>query len=475
VEIYKLTAEELMHFLKIGKLRNEEIINVFKERINKIDKNIKAFISVLNEPDTLKVHGDLAGIPYALKDNILARGTKTTCASKILKNYSSSYDATVTQKLRKSGAILLGKTNLDEFAMGSSTENSAFFTTRNPWDLSRMPGGSSGGSAAAVACREVPFALGSDTGGSVRLPAAFCGVIGFKPSYGLVSRYGLVAFGSSLDQIGPITHSVRDAALITQVIYGKDPKDSTTVDKKIDFLSEIEEDINGMKFALPKQFVENDLEPPISNALEKLVKLLEKNGGVVEEVNVPSLKYVVAVYYIIAPAEASSNLARYDGIRYGTRKEANDLITMYTHTRGEGFGEEVIRRIILGTFTLSAAYYDAYFDKAQRVRTIIRTELDKLFEKYDAIISPTSPVVAPKIGEIKDPLTYYLMDLYTIPANLAGIPAINIPIDFHGNLPIGVQIMGKRFGDPEILKVARTVEKNLDILDETGHLPVPEL
>ena len=359
--------------------------------------------------------------------------------------------------------------------MGSSTENSAFFTTRNPWDLSRMPGGSSGGSAAAVACREVPFALGSDTGGSVRLPAAFCGVIGFKPSYGLVSRYGLVAFGSSLDQIGPITHSVRDAALITQVIYGKDPKDSTTVDKKIDFLSEIEEDINGMKFALPKQFVENDLEPPISNALEKLVKLLEKNGGVVEEVNVPSLKYVVAVYYIIAPAEASSNLARYDGIRYGTRKEANDLITMYTHTRGEGFGEEVIRRIILGTFTLSAAYYDAYFDKAQRVRTIIRTELDKLFEKYDAIISPTSPVVAPKIGEIKDPLTYYLMDLYTIPANLAGIPAINIPIDFHGNLPIGVQIMGRRFGDPEILKVARTVEKNLDILDETGHLPVPEL
>lgn len=469
-----MTVEELIMNLKNGRLKAREVINVFKERINKIDKNVKAFISVL-EPEVLENDTKLSGIPYALKDNILAKGTKTTCASKILENYFSAYDATVTKKLKDSGAILVGKTNLDEFAMGSSTENSAFFTTRNPWDLSRIAGGSSGGSAAAVACREVPFSLGSDTGGSVRLPAAFCGVVGFKPSYGLVSRYGLVAFGSSLDQIGPITHSVRDAALITQLIYGKDLKDSTTVDIELDFLKDIEEGISGMKFALPKQFMENTLDNKVAGALKKLIKILENNGGKVEQVDIPSLKYVVATYYIIAPAEASSNLARYDGIKYGLRNEKEDLNTTYISTRGEGFGEEVIRRIMLGTFTLSAAYYDAYFDKAQKVRTIIKNSLNELFEKYDAIISPTSPVVAPRIGEIKDPLTYYLMDLYTIPANLAGLPAISVPIDFHNGLPIGIQIMGKRFEDPKVLRIARNIEKSLDILDETGHLPVPEL
>ncbi|MDI3472049.1 MAG: aspartyl-tRNA(Asn)/glutamyl-tRNA(Gln) amidotransferase subunit [Thermotogaceae bacterium] len=473
MEIYKLTVEELLTLFRDGKLKVEEVINVFKERINKIDENVKAFISVL-EPDTPEIDAKLSGIPYALKDNILAKGTRTTCASKILENYFSVYDATVTKKLKDSGAILIGKTNLDEFAMGSSTENSAFFTTRNPWDLSRIAGGSSGGSAAAVACREVPFSLGSDTGGSVRLPAAFCGVIGFKPSYGLVSRYGLVAFGSSLDQIGPITHSVRDTALITQLIYGKDPNDSTTVDIELDFLRDIEEGMPGMKFALPKQFLEDTLDDEIANALKKLIKILESNGGKVEEVDIPSLKYVVAVYYIIAPAEASSNLARYDGIKYGLRSKKEDLNSTYISTRGEGFGEEVIRRIMLGTFTLSAAYYDAYFDKAQKVRTIIKNSLNEIFEKYDAIISPTSPVVAPKIGEIKDPLTYYLMDLYTIPANLAGLPAVSIPIDFQNGLPIGIQIMGKRFEDPKVLRIARSVEKALDILDETGHLPVPE-
>jgi len=476
VEIHVLKVEELINFIKEKKISKEEVLTTFKDRIKSIDSKIKAFISIIEGSSSFDSYGGtLSGIPYALKDNILAKGTKTTCASKILENYISTYDATVTRKLKESGAVLVGKTNLDEFAMGSSTENSAFFPTKNPWDPSRIPGGSSGGSAAAVASREVPFALGSDTGGSVRLPAAFCGVIGFKPSYGLVSRYGLVAFGSSLDQIGPITHSVRDAALIAQLIYGKDPKDSTTVDRNIDFLKEIEEDINGMKFALPKQFLEGKVDDAVLKGVEKLLRILERNGGKVEEVSVPSLAYVVAVYYIIAPAEASSNLARYDGIRYGFREEADDLISAYTQTRGKGFGEEVTRRIMLGTFTLSAAYYEAYFDKAQKVRTLIKNELTKIFESYDAIISPTSPTIAPKIGEIKDPLTYYLMDLYTIPANLAGLPAISMPIEFYRNLPIGVQIMGKRFDDPKVLKIARVVEKNLDILDESGHLPIPKL
>lgn len=475
MEIYVLSVEELVKSVKEKKITKEEVLTAFKDRIKNIDPKVKAFISVVERP-LANFDGILSGIPYALKDNILAKGTKTTCASKILENYVSTYDATVTRRLKENGAILLGKTNLDEFAMGSSTENSAFFPTKNPWDLSRIPGGSSGGSAAAVASREVPFALGSDTGGSIRLPAAFCGVIGFKPSYGLVSRYGLVAFGSSLDQIGPITHSVRDAALITQLIYGKDPKDSTTVDKSIDFLRDIEEGIEGMKFALPKQFLEGkNIDDAVLKGVEKLINILERKGGKVERIDIPSLNYSVAVYYIIAPAEASSNLARYDGIRYGFREERDDLTSTYTQTRGKGFGEEVIRRIMLGTFTLSAAYYEAYFGKAQKVRTLIKNDLTKVFEDYDAIISPTSPTIAPKIGEITDPLTYYLMDLYTIPANLAGLPAISIPIEFHRNLPIGVQIMGRRFDDPKVLRIARVIEKNLDILDENGRLPIPEL
>ncbi len=428
------------------------------ERIRKEDERIKAFITVVDEPELGE--GPFKGVPIAVKDNIVTAGLRTTCASKILEDYVPPYDATVVERLKRAGFVIVGKTNMDEFAMGSSTERSAFFVTRNPLDPDRVAGGSSGGSAAAVASGMVPVALGSDTGGSIRQPAAFCGVYGFKPSYGLVSRYGLVAFASSLDQIGPIARSVRDIALVMNVIHGRDEKDSTTLDVKMDFLSGIEEGIEGMKFGVVKEAFEYEgLDEGVARSFEDFVKLLEKLGGVVEEVSTPHLKYSVAVYYIVAPAEASSNLARYDGVRYGLRIEREGLRGTYTATRGEGFGEEVRRRIMLGTFTLSATYYEAYFDRAQRVRRKISEELYEVLEEFDAILTPTSPTPAFKIGEIKDPLTYYLMDIYTIPANLAGLPAISVPFGESSGLPVGIQISGGRLQDPKVLRIARAVEK----------------
>jgi len=465
----ELTIEEA---LKLSDERRKSLIKESLDTIKKLDDKVKAFISLVENPSWET--GKFWGIPIAIKDNILVFGTKTTCASKILRNYDSPYDATAVKKLKKAGFAIVGKTNLDEFAMGSSTERSAFFVTRNPWDLERVPGGSSGGSAAAVSAGMVIAALGSDTGGSIRQPAAFCGVVGFKPTYGLVSRYGLVAFASSLDQIGPITKTVRDAAIIMEVIYGKDPNDSTTVDRKMNFLEGIEDGIEGMKFAVPHEVYSQGLDDGVAESFEEFIKLLEKLGASVERVSMPHLKYSVATYYIIAPAEASSNLARYDGVKYGLRIEKEGLKETYMRTRNEGFGEEVRRRIMLGTFTLSAAYYEAYFDKAQRVRKKISDEMNGILETFDAILTPTSPVPAYKIGEIKDPLTYYLMDIFTIPANLGGFPALSIPFGFSKGLPVGIQIMGKRFDDSKVLRVGRAVEKSSPY-NEDGRFPMAEV
>lgn len=429
------------------------------EIIKKVDEDIKAFITINEEAEVLP--GKFSGIPIAVKDNIVTKGLKTTCASKILENYIPPYDATVVKKIKEAGFTIVGKTNLDEFAMGTGTEYSAFFTTRNPWDLSRVAGGSSGGSAAAVASGEVIAALGSDTGGSIRQPAAFCGVVGFKPTYGLVSRYGLVAFASSLDQIGPITKNVEDAAIIMNVISGFDPLDSTTIDLKIDFTEYLNNNFSNIKVAFPKEVFSEGIEEGVAEKFKEFIEFLEKKGVEVKEVDFPELKYSVATYYIIAPAEVSSNLSRFDGIRYGSRIEEEGLLETYLNTRSKKLGPEVIRRIMIGTFTLSAAYYDAYFEKAQKVRRIITKKIEKLLNEFDFVVTPTSPITAFKIGEIKDPLVFYLMDIFTIPANLAGIPAISIPFGFSNNLPVGMQIMGKKFDDARLLGFSRFIEKDI--------------
>ncbi len=461
----KMTIEDCLNY------NREELITQSYERIRSIDPVIKGFITVVEKPQIND--GPYRGIPIAIKDNIATKGIKTTCASKILENYVPPYDATCVKRLKDYGFVILGKTNMDEFAMGSSTERSAFFATRNPWDTDCVPGGSSGGSAAVVASGQVVAALGSDTGGSVRQPASFCGVVGFKPTYGLVSRYGLIAFASSLDQVGPITKSVRDAALMMEIIAGKDPFDSTTVSRKIDFLSQIEEDIHGMKFAVPKEVYEYEqLDGEVAERFEEVIRTAQKLGAMVERVKIPSMKYAVATYYVIAPAEASSNLARYDGVKYGLRIEETGLRDMYMKTRNAGFGEEVRRRIVLGTFTLSAAYYEAYFNKALKVRKIIANDINQVLDKFDAILTPTSPIPAFKVGSISDPLTYYLMDIFTVPANLVGIPAISIPFGFVRNKPIGLQIMGKRFDDGKVLRIARNFEKTSPYNDN-GRIRLP--
>mgnify|MGYP001160331457 CR=1 FL=1 len=423
------------------------------EIIAKEDKNIRAFISVNKSPNI--------GIPIGIKDNMNVKGVETTCASKILKDYIAPFDATVVRKLRESGFSFVGKTNLDEFAMGASTEYSAYGPTRNPHDLERVAGGSSGGSAAAVASGEVIAALGSDTGGSIRQPASFCGVVGFKPTYGLVSRYGLVAFASSLDQIGPITKTVEDSAILMNIIAGKDEMDSTTVDRKIDFTEFIGKQFPKMKVAVATQSFGEGVEDGVKQKVREFITLLENFGHEVAMVDIDDLKYAVATYYIIAPSEASTNLSRFDGVKYGLRVSSDSLRDSYEKTRGEGFGDEVKRRILIGTFTLSAAYYDAYFEKAQKVRRKIASKLSEVFEKYDFIITPTSPIVAFKIGSVSDPLVYYMMDIFTIPANLAGLPAISIPFGKVDNLPVGIQIMGPRFSDAKVLGFADSIERQL--------------
>jgi aspartyl-tRNA(Asn)/glutamyl-tRNA(Gln) amidotransferase subunit A len=409
--------------------------------------------------------GDLAGIPIAMKDNMCTIGKKTTCGSKMLENFIPPYNATVIDKLEEEGAIIVGKTNMDEFAMGSSTENSAFKVSKNPWDLERVPGGSSGGSAAAVTAGEAFIALGSDTGGSIRQPASLCGIVGLKPTYGLVSRYGLIAYASSLDQIGPLSKDVEDTAIMLNVIAGHDRRDSTSANReKIDYKKSLINDIKGMKIGVPKEYfsegINDGVKKIIYNALEKLVEL----GAEYEEISLPYTKYALPTYYIIAPAECSSNLARFDGIRYGYRTEKFDGIDdLYTKTRSEGFGEEVKRRIMIGTHSLASGYYDAYYNKAMKVRTLIKNDFDKAFKKYDCIITPTVPDKAFKIGEkIDDPLSMYMSDVCTVPINIAGLPAISIPAGFIDSMPIGMQIVGKHFDEETILKVAYTFEKNTD-------------
>ncbi|MBN2252458.1 MAG: Asp-tRNA(Asn)/Glu-tRNA(Gln) amidotransferase subunit GatA [Kosmotogaceae bacterium] len=432
----------------------EDTFEFYRERVMKYNNDLEAFLQVSSMSG-----GKRMGLPYALKDNILAVGTRTTCGSRILENYESPYDATVTRRLSVRGGKLLGKTNLDEFAMGSSTENSAFGPSRNPWDLERIPGGSSGGSAAAVAAGLAPFALGSDTGGSVRQPASMCGIVGFKPTYGLVSRYGLVAFASSLDQIGPMTRCSQDAAYVMSMISGHDSNDSNTVRKELSFDVSLNGYLKGLKLAVPSEMLNYPgLDSGVKAKFLSIVEDIRRSGAEVEEISIPSVEYAVATYYLIAPAEASSNLARYEGIRFGPRVPSQDYENLTNRNRDIGFGKEVKRRILLGTFTLSATYYDAYYRKALKTRSVMAGELNRVLDDYDFILNPSSPVIAPKIGEITDPLTYYLMDIYTIPANVAGLPSISLPAGLVDGMPVGVLLTGRRFSDVSLLDAAKGIE-----------------
>ncbi|MCQ4574999.1 MAG: Asp-tRNA(Asn)/Glu-tRNA(Gln) amidotransferase subunit GatA [Candidatus Brocadiales bacterium] len=476
--IHELTAFELREKFTSGELTSQEATEGVFRQIEEKDPVISAYLSLdregaverARELDARMQRGEkpglLAGIPVAVKDNLCTKGLRTTCASKILGNFVPPYDAHVTERLKAEGAVIVGKTNLDEFAMGSSTENSSFNPTKNPWDVSRSPGGSSGGSAAAVAAGMACMALGSDTGGSVRQPASLCGVVGMKPTYGRVSRYGLVAFGSSLDQIGPLTRDVRDAALLLQVIAGHDERDSTSADMPVpDYLSALEDRIDGVRIGIPKEYFAEGLDDEVRQAVEGAVKTYKGLDASVIEVSLPHTPYAVAVYYIIATAEASSNLARYDGVRYGYRTASSDgTISMYSRSRAEGFGSEVKRRIMLGTYALSSGYYDAYYLKASKVRNLIRQDFLSVFEKVDVILCPTSPTPAFRLGErLESPLEMYLSDVFTIPANLAGIPGISIPCGFtRNNLPIGLQLMGKHFDETTLLRVARAFERETD-------------
>jgi aspartyl-tRNA(Asn)/glutamyl-tRNA(Gln) amidotransferase subunit A len=474
LELFKLTIEEARTAIIKGEVTPQELTESVLKRIEDVDKRLNSFITVnydqaLNHAkaiDHKKIKdGLLAGIPIAVKDNICTRGVRTTCASKILENYIPPYESTVTTRMSGHGYILIGKTNLDEFAMGSSTENSAFGPTRNPWNVERVPGGSSGGSAAAVSADECIAALGSDTGGSIRQPASFCGVVGLKPTYGRVSRFGLVAFASSLDQIGPLTKTVKDAAIMLNIISGHDEYDSTSADVDVpDFTSALGQEIKGIKIGIPREFFIEGIDKEVEDRVRKAISLLESLGAVIEDISLPHTGYAVATYYIIATSEASSNLARYDGVKYGLREDGKDLIEMYMNTRMQGFGAEVKRRIILGTFSLSSGYYDAYYRKAQQVRTLIKQDFDKAFERVDVIITPTSPTPAFKIGEkIDDPLKMYLSDIFTISVNLAGVPAISIPCGFTSEgLPVGLQIIGRHFDEETILKVAHAYEQATD-------------
>ncbi len=472
-EPFYLSIKELKELLKEKKLTPKELLGIFKERIEKWDSKIKSFVRVnfekaFKEAETKK-EGKLAYIPFAVKDNICIKGEEITCCSKILKGFIPPYEATVIERLKKEGAIIIGITNMDEFAFGSSTENSCYYPTHNPFDLERVPGGSSGGSAASVCAGFVPFALGSDTGGSIRQPASFCGVVGFKPTYGRVSRYGLIAFGSSLDQISPLTRRVQDCALILNIISGKDEKDSTSVEVEVpDFETEIETEIKGLKVGLPKEYFVSGIQEEVREKVLEGVKVLEKLGVAVREISLPHTKYAIPAYYIVAPSEASSNLSRFDGVQYGLRIESQDLKEMYEETRGQGFGLEAKRRILLGTFCLSSGFYQAYYLKGLKTRTLIKRDFESVFKEVDLIITPTSPTVAFKLGErIKDPLSMYLSDVFTVPVNLAGLPAVSIPCGLsEENLPIGMQIIGPAFRENLIFRVAFWFERETEFYKE---------
>jgi aspartyl-tRNA(Asn)/glutamyl-tRNA(Gln) amidotransferase subunit A len=469
-----LTLHDAGEKLRKHELSSQELTLAAFQRIGETDDKIHAYITLCRDAaldqakqadERLKRDGGrlpLLGIPIAVKDNFLTRGLRTTCASKILGDFLPPYDATAIKRIRDAGAVITGKTNLDEFAMGSSAENSAFFPTRNPWNMERVPGGSSGGSAAAAAADQCIAALGTDTGGSIRQPAAFCGMVGLKPTYGRVSRYGIIAFASSMDQVGPITKDVRDCALMLEAIAGHDPADSTSADRPVPRYSEaLTGDVKGLRLGVPKEYFITGIAPEVEQAVRDAIRLLEKNGAVVEEISLPHTEYAVAVYYIVATAEASSNLARYDGMRFGHRAGGKDLLETYMLSREEGFGPEVKRRIMLGTYALSAGYYDAYYLKAQRVRALIKQDFHAAFQRCDAILTPTAPTTAFKIGEkIADPLQMYLSDIYTISVNLAGLPALSLPCGFDGDgMPIGLQIIGKHFDEATVLRLAHAYEQ----------------
>lgn len=476
MEITELTVHELQEKLKSKELTIKEITKAYTDRIKEKENDVQAFVTVLADDATKKaeemqekidkgeVKGAFAGIPIGIKDNICTKGVKTTCSSKMLENFVSPYDATVMEKINDENMINLGKLNMDEFAMGGSTEYSYFYPTKNPWNLNKVPGGSSGGSAAAVASNMVPWALGSDTGGSIREPASFCGVVGLKPTYGLVSRYGLVAFASSLDQIGPITKDVRDAAMLLNIIAGHDKKDTTSVDiEKKDYTDCLKGDVKGLKIGVPKEFYAEGINEEVKEKLYEAIDRYKKLGAEIEEFSLDIAKYSLASYYIIACAEASSNLGRFDGIRYTYRTgEFKNLKELYKKSRSEGFGQEVKRRIILGTYVLSSGYYDAYYKKAQKVRTLVMNEFNKAFEKYDVILAPTSPTVAFDIGsKSNNPLEMYLADICTVSVNIAGLPGISIPcgVDKEG-MPVGMQLIGNKFCEETILNAAYTFEQD---------------
>ncbi|MFW6237889.1 MAG: Asp-tRNA(Asn)/Glu-tRNA(Gln) amidotransferase subunit GatA [Bacillota bacterium] len=479
MEITELGLKELRDKIVDGELTPSGVLDAYRERIESVEDQIKAYVTLTDEKagemqaDIDPEATELAGIPIAVKDNMSTAGVRTTCSSKMLEDYVPPFDATAVKKLKEAGGTILGKTNMDEYAMGSSTENSAFFPSHNPWNPKHVTGGSSGGSAAAVAAGECPAALGSDTGGSIRQPAAFCGVFGLKPTYGLVSRYGLIAYASSLDQIGPITRNVEDAALLLNAISGHDPMDSTSVDRDYpDYTQFLKDDVEDIKIGLPSGYFNLDFDSEVKNSVLAAVEKLEAAGATVEEVELTEAEFALAAYYIIAPAEASSNLARYDGVRYGHRSEKTDNVkTMFTATRNEGFGDEVKRRIMLGTYALSSGYYDDFYLKAQKVRTLIMEDYRELFEEYDVLITPTTPTTAFKIGEKKDPLEMYHADIFTVPINIAGIPAASIPCGFDDSgLPIGLQILGPHFGEGKILQTAYSLEQILDLGDRRPEL-----
>ena len=481
--VFERTSAQLQESLKAGELTIADLTAEAFDRVEKLDGDVQAFLALNKEQATataaeldkvpFEERGPLFGMPIGVKDNIVTEGLETTCASKILEGFMPIYDATIVKKLRDAGMVTIGKLNMDEFAMGSSNENSAYKTTKNPWNLNNVPGGSSGASAAAVAAGEVPFSLGSDTGGSIRQPAAYCGVVGMKPTYGRVSRFGLVAFASSLDQIGPITRNVTDNALLLEAIAGVDEMDSTSADVPVpNYVAALNGDIKGLKIAVPKEFLGEGVGEAAKKSVLDALEVLKGLGATVEEVSLPHSKYALAAYYILSSSEASSNLSRFDGIRYGYRTDnAKNLLELYKNTRAEGFGDEVKRRIMLGTYSLSAGTYDAYYKKAQQARTLIKADYDKVFEDYDVIIGPTAPTPAFEIGaNIEDPMTMYANDILTIPINLAGVPAISIPCGFENGLPLGLQIIGKHFDEETLYRVAYAYEQQTDFNTQTPAL-----
>ncbi|WLR54888.1 Asp-tRNA(Asn)/Glu-tRNA(Gln) amidotransferase subunit GatA [Mesobacillus subterraneus] len=485
MSLFEHKISELHELIHKRDLSVSDLVDESFKRIGEVEGKVQAFLTLDEEnaraaakalDDKViqnKPTSKLYGLPIGIKDNIVTKGLRTTAASKILENFDPIYDATVTQKLKQAETVTIGKLNMDEFAMGSSNENSGFKKTLNPWNLDRVPGGSSGGSAASVAAGEVLFSLGSDTGGSIRQPASFCGVVGMKPTYGLVSRFGLIAFASSLDQIGPITRNVEDNAFLLKAIAGHDEMDSTSAKVDIpDYIASLTGDIKGLRIAVPKEYLGEGVNEEVRKSVRDALIILERMGATWEEVSLPHSKYALATYYLLSSSEASANLARFDGVRYGYRSpNAENLLDMYKMTREEGFGEEVKRRIMLGTFALSSGYYDAYYKKAQKVRTLIKQDFEKVFEQYDVIIGPTAPTPAFKLGEnTRDPMTMYANDILTIPVNLAGVPAISVPCGFDKGLPLGLQIIGRHFDESTVYKVAHAFEQATDF-----HKQKPEL